>query len=442
MTIFAIILLVLVVYHHIGYPVLLKLIARYKSKKQTSVTAEYARGFKYDKQDETLPSIHIIVPAFNEEAVIHQKVDSMGWLDYPDDKLSISIYCDGCNDETVKRAVKSQSLFHNRDLDIRIVNIKENKGKVSIINRAIKESYADLIVFSDASAVLSSDTLWRSAQHFMRDPEVVVVTGDYSLLTSAFNSDTNIGSEGESAYWQYQNNVRSLESKLGAVMGVAGAYYAIRREFCGILEADTINDDFIIPMRAVALGGKAIFDTEIKILETEATPLEQDAQRRIRISQGNMQQLIRLRSLLFPGFDLSRFWVSWMFTSGKCLRVIMPYLLITLFILSAILAFKSYFFAFLFIGQVSAYGLAMLNKLVSATNGSAGIGGGFNKPLDKLFNNKIARLVSYLCQGHLMGLVGSASYLLNTVNQYFKLLFFGIETEKRWHKVEIKKTEE
>jgi len=439
MAISAIILFVLVVYHHVGYPLLLKLIARYKSKEQTSVTAECARGFKCVKQDETLPSIHIIVPAFNEEAVIHQKVDSMGWLDYPDDKLSISIYCDGCNDGTVKRAVKSQSLFHNRDLDIRIVNIEENKGKVSIINRAIKDSIADVIVFSDASAILSSDTLWRSAQHFMRDPEVAVVTGDYSLLTSASKSDTNIGSDGESAYWKYQNKVRSLESKLGAVMGVAGAYYAIRREYCGSLEADTINDDFIIPMRAVESGGKAIFDEKIRILETEATPLEQDAQRRVRISQGNMQQLIRLKSLLFPGFDLSRFWVSWMFTSGKCLRVIMPYLLIALFILSALLAFKSYLFAFLFIGQVSAYGLAMLNKLVS---GSSGIGGVFNKPLDKLFNNKIARLVGYLCQGHLMGLIGSASYLLNTVNQYYKQRFLGITTEQRWHKVEIKKTDD
>jgi cellulose synthase/poly-beta-1,6-N-acetylglucosamine synthase-like glycosyltransferase len=440
MAVFAIILLVLVVYHHVGYPLLLKLIARYKSKQQTSATAGSARGFKQGQHDESLPSIHIVVPAFNEEAVIQQKIDSMGWLDYPDNKLAISVYCDGCNDETVKRAIKGQSLFHNRDLDIRIINIEDNKGKVSIINRAIKECDADLIVFSDASAILSSDTLWRSAQHFISDPAVAVVTGDYSLLKTESDASAKSGTDGESAYWQYQNNVRNLESKLGAVMGVAGAYYAIRREFCGILEADTINDDFIMPMRAVELGGKAIFDAEIRILETEATPLEQDAQRRVRISQGNMQQLIRLKSLLLPGFDLNRFWVSWMFTSGKFLRVIMPYLLITLLTLSALLAFESYFFAFLFIGQVCAYGLAMMNKLVSSDGGFVGVGGAFNKSFNTLFNNKVARLVGYLCQGHLMGLIGSASYLLNTVSQHYKQRFLGITTEQRWHKVEINKT--
>lgn len=431
MIILAILLLVLVVYHHVGYPLLLKLIARYKSKQQTSAF-KATRGFKCNPQDEALPSIHIIVPAFNEEAVIQQKIDSMGWLDYPDHKLAISIYCDGCNDETVKRAIKSQSLFHNRDLELRIINIEENSGKVAIINRAIKESDADLIVFSDASAILGSDTLWRSAQHFMGDPDVAVVTGNYSLLTAGANpecANTAAATDGESAYWQYQNKVRDLESKLGAVMGVTGAYYAIRREFCETLETDTINDDFILPMRAVELGGKAIFDEEIRIFETEATPLEQDALRRVRISQGNMQQIFRLKSLLLPGLNLSQFWVSWMFISGKFLRVMMPYLLILLYVLSAILAFESYFFVFIFIGQVTAYALATMNKVVISGNSPAF----FNRVFNTLFNNKIVRLISYLCQGHLMGFIGSASYLLNSIKQSV----LGVDVEKRWHKVKI-----
>jgi cellulose synthase/poly-beta-1,6-N-acetylglucosamine synthase-like glycosyltransferase len=435
MTLFAILLLVLVVYHHLGYPLLLKIIAQHQSKQQ-GIEIDADRRFKQDQQDESLPSIHIIVPAFNEEAVIQQKINSMGWLDYPDNKLEISIYCDGCKDETVLRAIKSQNVFHNRDLDIRIVNIEENKGKVSIINRAIKESNADVIVFSDASAILGSDTVWRSAQHFLRDPEVAVVTGDYSLLNTATHLGSNNGragesSEGESAYWQYQNNVRDLESKLGAVMGVTGAYYAIRRNFCQSLEADTINDDFIMPMRAVELGGKAIFDARIRIFETEATPLEQDAKRRVRISQGNMQQIFRLKSLLLPRMNLRRFWISWMFISGKFLRVIMPYLLIILFLLSATMAFDSYFFVFLLSGQVAAYGLSVMNKWVTRNQSNTYK----SRVLNTIFNNKITRLVSYLCQGHLMGFIGSTSYLLNVFKQHV----LGITSQQRWHKVEITK---
>ena len=437
MTYLAISLLILIVYHHIGYPVLLKLIAQIKSKQEADV-ANRTRRFKDTEQDSELPSIHIIVPAFNEEAVIQQKVDSMAWLDYPDSKLSISIYCDGCHDETVNKAIASQNQFHNRDLDIQVINIKKNGGKILIINRAINETHSDLIVFSDASSILSSDTLMRSAAHFIADPNIAVVTGDYSLITSASKQAQQQATEGEKVYWQYQNKVRSLESKLGSVMGVTGAYYAIRREYCHTLETDTINDDFIMPMRAVEQGGKAIFDEKIKIFETEATPLEEDAKRRVRISQGNLQQIFRLKSLLLPRMNYQRFWVSWMFISGKFLRVIMPFILTSLFIFSAILAFDSIFFQLLLSGQVLAYGLAMINRLVTAGASGKGVDEGdesvVRKVLNSIFDNKICRLISYLCQGHLMGFIGSASYL----QSMFKKHVLGINSDQRWHKVEIK----
>ena len=109
----------------------------------------------------------------------------------------------------------------------------------------------------------------------------------------------------------------------------------------------------------------------------------------------------------------------------------MPYLLIILFLLSAILAFDSYFFVFLLTGQVAAYGLALMNKWVTVNQSDPSR----NSLLNTVFNNKIARLVSYLCQGHLMGFLGSASYLQNSFKQHV----LGITPQQRWHKVEITK---
>lgn len=419
MTIFACILLFLVIYHHVGYPLLLKVVAGYRARH----CAEKSQTNIYDL--DCLPSIHIIIPAYNEEHMIQQKIDSLGWLDYPEDKLSISIYCDGCSDNTVNRAIKGQGQFYNQDLDIRIVNISKNAGKVAVINRAIAECDADLIAFSDTSAILGSDTLWLTVKQFMSNKNVAVVTGNYSLFALNKKDGQVVGDEcvGEQAYWQYQNKVRSLEGKLGAVMGVTGAYFTIRRDSCDPLEPDTINDDFILPMQAVAKGGLSVFDSNIHIFETEPTPLKEDAQRRLRISQGNMQQVIRLKSLLLPGIDFSRFWVSWMFVSGKFLRVLMPYLLLTLLVSSAYLAASYDVFLMLLIGQVTVYLIAFIHLCSIQYN--------INR---KIFNNKLVRMVSYLCQGHLMGLIGSASYL-----QYlFRYYVFGIAGNQRWHKIIIK----
>lgn len=418
MIIFISILLVLVVYHHLGYPLLLKLFSNLN--KNTS----YYYG-PLQKTD-AFPSIHIVIPAFNEEDVIQQKINSISWLDYPEDRLSITIYCDGCTDETVSRALKGQRDFLNRDLDLRIVVLEENRGKVAIINRAIAECKADLIAFSDASAILSNDTLLRSVQHFINRPNVAVVTGDYSLLIP-----DNVGEQG---YWLYQNKVRSYESKLGAVMGVTGAYYMIRREYCSQIEEDSINDDFIIPMKAVENGGISIFDHNIKILETEPTPLAQDALRRRRISQGNLQQVFRLKGLLTPFFNGDLSWqsiaVSWMFLSGKFLRVLMPYLLVMIFVMSIYLSITStilsiiVFSSFLLLGQVSVYLVSIIYwlKREKATNG--------------ILNNKVIKLLGYLCQGHLMGLIGSASYLQKICMQkIFKQEGLEVKESNPWQKV-------
>lgn len=419
MTILAFILLFLVIYHHVGYPLLLSVIASYRSMNSTNNKITNKGGFN------GFPSIHIVIPAYNEENMIQQKIDSLSWLDYPDDKLSITIYCDGCTDKTVRRAIKGQGQFYNRELDIRIVNIENNLGKVAIINRAMTECHADVIAFSDTSAILSSDTLWCTAQQFMSNNNISVVTGNYSIYKLNKKMQEVVSEEriGEQTYWQYQNKVRSLESTLGAVMGVTGAYFAIRRDCCDELEADTINDDFILPMRAVAKGGLSVFDSNIHIFETESTPLKEDALRRRRISQGNMQQVLRLKSLLLPGVNLSRFWVSWMFTSGKLLRVLMPYLLLVLLILSASLATHSAFFFILLLGQLIVYLIALFHHRSCRYHNSSNV-----------FNNKLVRMISYLCQGHLMGLMGSASYL----KKIFIHHVLGIAGEQRWHKIIIK----
>jgi len=436
MSIIAFIILALIIYNHLGYPVLLKVAAHIRGGNNSINTVLPCA------HTSRLPSIHIVVPAFNEGHCIQQKIDSMGWLDYPDHRLAITIYCDGCNDDTVRKAIQSQGRFYNRELDIRVVNIERNGGKVSIINRAITECKEDLIVFSDSSSILDQDVLWRSAQYFMNDSSIAVVTGDYSLIQSEIeNKESDKSSDktsGEENYWKYQNKIRDLESKLGSVMGVTGAFYAIRRDCCEKLELDTINDDFILPMRAVAKGYKAIFDKKIGIFETESTPLTADAQRRRRISKGNAQQIFRLTTLLAPSLDFNRMLIQWMFVSGKCLRVIMPYLLISLLLISAVLSVNSLAFALLFLAQISAYLLAGIKHLANKELQVESKTDSKVKPMIKrLLESKIILLNSYICQGHLMGLIGSLDYIKEIVKQKVKQKVLGKEQNIGWKKINI-----
>ena len=107
-----------------------------------------------------------------------------------------------------------------------------------------------------------------------------------------------------------------------------------RRALWTPLEPDTINDDFVLPMRMVAAGWKAIYDRQIVATELEATTSRQDFRRRVRIGAGNLQQALRLWTLanpMNPG-------LAFVFVSGKGLRSIMPFILLAGFAASVSLA--------------------------------------------------------------------------------------------------------
>ena len=62
------------------------------------------RCYRASKADCTLPTMTVIVPAYNEEQWIAEKIRNLASLDYPRDKLTIIVACDGCTDNTAEIA--------------------------------------------------------------------------------------------------------------------------------------------------------------------------------------------------------------------------------------------------------------------------------------------------------------------------------------------------
>ncbi len=87
----------LIVYHHLGYPLLLRTLGRRTLKKVLKVPV---RNYVNRDKDDLYPSVTIVVPAFNEQVWIESKIHNLAALDYPHDKLNIIIACDGCSDKT------------------------------------------------------------------------------------------------------------------------------------------------------------------------------------------------------------------------------------------------------------------------------------------------------------------------------------------------------
>lgn len=377
----------LVVYHHLGYPLLLRWLAKRRPDDATPEPLP-PRAYQPAAVDAERPRIAIVIPAYNEEEHVADKLRNLAMLDYPSDRLHVVLACDGCTDATAQRAARAHLEPECADLSVEILEFHQNRGKVALLNAVIPDVNCDLLALSDVSALVSIDALLVAAACF-EDPMVGVVTGSYRM----FGAYRPVSGEksGEQVYWDYQSEIKRREGALGSTMGVHGAFYVIRRELFEPLDLDVINDDFILPMRIVARGYRALYEPRILALELESATLELDRSRRRRIAAGNMQQLVRLGGLLHPSLRE----VAFVFASGKALRAVMPFLLLFLLAGSGVLAWDSWFFRLLFLLQVVVYLMAFVVQGVGPDR--------VPWPLQALH---------YLVQGHVVGLVGSLRYML------------------------------
>jgi len=330
------------VYVYIGYPILLwglQAVFRSSPRKQP-----------------VEPSVSLLVAAYNEAAVIAEKIRNSLALDYPVDKLEVVIASDGSKDATaeiVRSFYASETGGGENGGRVRLLNFEENRGKMAVLNDAVRELRGDIVAFSDASSMLAADSLRTLVQSFS-DPRVGAASGVYRLLKK---DQAQLGSQ-EDLYWKYETFLKVQEAKLGAFTGAHGSLYAIRRALYPFPSAGTINDDFTIPMRILERGHRVAYEPAAVAYE-EAHEME-GFSRRVRITAGNIEQLREIKSLIWP----PRPFVLFCLLSHKTGRLLVPVFM--LMALAVNIALRGQFpYNWLLLGQAVFYGLAVLGAMVS-----------------------------------------------------------------------------
>lgn len=381
MTVLAVLTLLaifLVVYHHVGHPMVQALVVRLRPAPPRPSDAQIAA------LDPTqLPRIVMVIPAYNEAAHITEKLETLCGLDYPPDRLHIIVICDGCTDNTAQLAqatLSADGTLGGFSIDIRVHT--GNQGKLARLNAALPALQDfDLVALTDVSALLSVDCL-RVAAAWFEQPKVGGVMGRYELQAA--------GGAGQAAYWAYQVAVKEREDKMGSTLGAHGAFYVFRQKLFQPLAAGTINDDFVLPMAIVAQGYTMRYDPRIIAIEKEEVGDRAEGARRRRIAAGNVQQAILLWRLVHPRFG----WVAYNFLFGKVLRAFCPALLILALVGSSILAPVSVLFALAALGQLMGYALVLWQHVLPTKPGG-----------------KLLEALHYIVMGHVAGLQGMWTYL-------------------------------
>lgn len=333
--------LFLIFYAYLGYGILLWFLV--KVKEFFSGSPKSVGGETYE------PEVTLFVAAYNEKDFIAAKMENSLALDYPREKVRYVWVTDGSDDGTpdLLRRYEGVEVYHQ----------PERAGKIAAMNRGMQFVKTPVVIFSDGNTMLGKESIRRIVKMFS-NPKVGCVSGEKRI----FSKDTAAATEG--IYWKYESTLKKLDARLYSVVGAAGELFALRTELFTPVERDTLLDDFIISLRIAMKGFTIQYDPEAYAIENPSANVREELKRKIRISAGGIQSVIRLRQLLNP-FRFGT--LSFQYISHRVLRwTLAPLGLPLIFLCSAALCLAGEFFnpgnvyAWLFWGQVIFYMMALL----------------------------------------------------------------------------------
>lgn len=262
-----------ILYTYVGYPALLYLFSFYKRANKIDAPAQ-------------LPSVTIIIAAFNEERVIEAKLHNTLSLDYPAHKLQIIVAADGSTDDTVRIASSFPAVL--------VLHEPLRKGKAAAINKAVTFATNDIVALTDANSTLSKQSINRLVAPFS-EQKVGAVAGEKKVLSSE-----GAVASGEGLYWRYESWLKQQETKFYTVVGAAGELLAFRRELFVTIPGPTITDDFFISLSINLQHRKLAYAANANSSETASLSLNDEWKRKVRIAAGGIQSLFLLRAALDP----------------------------------------------------------------------------------------------------------------------------------------------
>jgi hyaluronan synthase len=122
---------------------------------------------------EDAPPLTVIIPAYNEGAMVAKSIESVVAARYPRGRLEILVVDDGSTDDTWTHIERVAGLYPEV---VTMIRFRENRGKRAALAEGIRRSRGEVVVTIDSDSVIDADTLLSIVGPF-RNPGVGAVAG-------------------------------------------------------------------------------------------------------------------------------------------------------------------------------------------------------------------------------------------------------------------------
>jgi cellulose synthase/poly-beta-1,6-N-acetylglucosamine synthase-like glycosyltransferase len=261
----------------------------------------HSRRLHYAQCAPYFPRTAILIPAWNEAAVLGASIDRLMGLEYPRDRLRVFVIDDASTDQTpqvvaAKAAEYPGSVVHlRRDVG--------GQGKAHTLNHGLAQILAD--DWMQAALIMDSDVIYeppslRLMTRHLADPEVGSVTGYIKEGSQPGNYLTRfIGYE----YITAQAAARRSQNVLGAIACLAGGAQLHSRAnleaIGGRIDTGTLAEDTITTIKTQLRGARVVFEPHAVVWAEEPGTIGGLWKQRLRWARGNVQVSLLFRRVWF-----------------------------------------------------------------------------------------------------------------------------------------------
>lgn len=123
------------------------------------------------------PPLTVIIPAYNEGAMVAQTIRSVAAAHYPKERLEIIVVDDGSRDDTWKYIQAASAHLPGQ---VTALRFPHNRGKRAALEAGFRQARGDVVVTIDSDSVIERNTLLEITGPF-RNPRVGAVAGKVSV---------------------------------------------------------------------------------------------------------------------------------------------------------------------------------------------------------------------------------------------------------------------
>ncbi len=248
-----------------------------------------------------LPRVAILVPAWNEAAVIGASVDRLMALDYPVDRLRVYVVDDASTDETPQVLAAKEREYDRRVLHLR--REKGGEGKSHTLNHGLAlimdEPWMEALLITDADVIFERASLRRLTRH-LGDSRVGAVTAYIKEGSARPNYLQRFVAY---EYITAQAAARRSQNVLGAMACLAGGAQLHSRAnletLGGRIDTTSLAEDTFTTFETQLSGSRVVFDGNATVWAEEPDGVVGLWKQRLRWARGNVQVTQRYWHLWF-----------------------------------------------------------------------------------------------------------------------------------------------